>query len=164
MLTSEQAGAIYAAVHADLEAEQAARTGNDQSVTDWLNMPAITVYRRITSNQLLRWAAVNGIMQKIQNEATNGTNGKKSIAQAALYMLQGTLADLKLDAEVLGMLDHLVNGGVLSANDKEDMLTRAAEQISRAELIIGRRATNEDVGIAMSIDRPDGKIPKATVL
>ncbi len=54
MLTSEQAGALYAAVHADLEAERAARVGNDQAVTDWLNMPAITVYRRITSNQLLR--------------------------------------------------------------------------------------------------------------
>lgn len=164
MLTSEQAGAIYAAVHADLEAEQAARVGNDQAVTDWLNEPAITVYRRITSNQLLRWAAVNGIMQKIQNEATNGTNGKRSIAQAALYMLQGTLADLKLDSEVLGMLDHLVNGGVLSAGDRADMMARAAEQISRADHIIGRPATNEDVGLAMAIDRPNGKIPKAQVL
>lgn len=164
MLTPEQAGAIYAAVHADLEAEQAARVGNDQAVTDWLNTPAITVYRRISANQLLRWSAKNYTIQKLQSEAANGTNGKKSIAQAALLMLQTSVTDLTLDDEILGMIDVLVSGTVLSAADKADLLARSAEQISRAEQLIGRPATNEDVGLAMAVDRPGGKILKAQVL
>lgn len=162
-LTPEQAGALYSAVHADPIAKEFARVGNDQGACDRLNVPSVVIHRRINASQLLRWVAVRAIMQKLQSEATNGTNGKKSISQAALVMLQSGVSELSLDAEVMGMVNHLVPD-VLSVADVEDLLNRAAELISIAEQAIGRQSTIEDVGVAMAIDRPNGKIPKVQVL
>lgn len=162
-MTPEQDAAIYAAIHADLEARAYASAGNDDAVAAWLNTPSVTVHRRVTAAQLLRWSAVRAIMQKLQFEAASGTNGKKSIAQAALTMLQSGFGVLELDAEIIGMIDHLVTGGVLTADDKADLLTRAAEQISLAESICGRAVTIADIGEILRVDRPDGKIPAEVV-
>ena len=161
-MTAEQSGALYAAVHADPIAKAAAAVGDDQAACDRVNMPTILVHRRISAGQLLRWSAARAVMQKLQSEATNGTNGKKSISQAALTMLQAGTAELVLDAEVLGMINHLVPD-VLSTDDVADLLRRCEEKISVAEQAIGRHATVADIGEAMAIDRPNGKIPKATV-
>lgn len=159
-MTPEQDAAIYAAIHDNETAMAYASAGNDDAVAAWLNAPSVTVHRRVTAAQLLRWSAVRAIMQKLQSEAANGTNGKKSIAQAALTMLQSGFAVLELDAEILGMIDHLVTGSVLTAEDKDDLLTRAAEQISLAESLVGVRLTIEDVGRILYVDRPGGRIPK----
>ena len=156
-MTPSQMGALYSAIHADPIAKEAARVGNDQAVSDRLNLPTVLVHRRISAGQLLRWSAARAVMQKLQSEATNGTNGKKSISQAALAMLQAGTAELQLDAEVMGMVNHLVPD-VLSADDVVDLLRRCEEKISVAEQTIGRHATVADVGEAMAIDRPDGKI------
>lgn len=158
-MTLEQTGALYAAVHADPIAKAAAAVGDDQAACDRVNMPTILVHRRISAGQLLRWSAARAVMQKLQSEATNGTNGKKSISQAALTMLQAGTAELVLDAEVLGMINHLVPD-VLSADDVADLLRRCEERISVAEQAIGRMATVADIGEAMAIDRPNGKIPR----
>lgn len=159
-MTPTQEAAIYAAIHADPITDAYARAGNDTAVCERVNMPTITVYRRITAAQLLRWSAVRAIMQKLQSEATNGTNGKKSIAQAALTMLQSGFAVLELDPEILGMIDHLVAGAVLTADDKADLFSRAAEQISLPESLCGRMATIADIGRILAVDRPDGVIPQ----
>jgi len=161
-MTPEQIGALYAAVHADPIAKAAAAIGDDQAACDCVNMPTILVHRRISAGQLLRWSAARAVMQKLQSEATNGTNGKKSISQAAVTMLESGTAELVLDAEIMGMIDHLVPD-VLSADDVADLLQRCAERTSVAEQAIGRMATVADIGEAMAIDRPNGKIPKATV-
>jgi len=161
-MTPEQIGALYAAVHADPIAKAAAAIGDDQAACDCVNMPTILVHRRISAGQLLRWSAARAVMQKLQSEATNGTNGKKSISQAAVTMLESGTAELVLDAEIMGMIDHLVPD-VLSADDVADLLQRCAERTSVAEQSIGRMATVADIGEAMAIDRPNGKIPKATV-
>lgn len=162
-MTPSQMGALYSAVHADPIAKEAARVGNDQAVSDRLNLPTVLVHRRISAGQLLRWSAARAVMQKLQSEATNGTNGKKSISQAALAMLQAGTAELQLDAEVMGMVNHLVPD-VLSADDVADLLQRCAEHISVAEQAIGRQCTVADVGEVLLVDRPGGKIPKVTVI
>ena len=46
-MTPEQSGALYAAVHADPIAKAAAAIGDDQAVSDRLNLPTILVHRRI---------------------------------------------------------------------------------------------------------------------
>jgi len=158
-MTPSQMGALYSAIHADPIAKEAARVGNDQAVSDRLNLPTVLVHRRISAGQLLRWSAARAVMQKLQSEATNGTNGKKSISQAALAMLQVGTAELQLDAEVMGMINHLVPD-VLSADDVADLLQRCAEHISVAEQAIGRQCTIADVGEVLLVDRPNGKIPK----
>ena len=162
-MTPSQMGALYSAIHADPTAKEAARVGNDQAVSDRLNLPTVLVHRRISAGQLLRWSAARAVMQKLQSEATNGTNGKKSISQAALAMLQAGTAELQLDAEVMGMINHLVPD-VLSADDVADLLQRCAEHISVAEQAIGRQCTVADVGEVLLVDRPGGKIPKVTVI
>ena len=162
-MTPSQMGAMYSAIHADPTAKEAARIGDDQAVSDRLNLPTVLVHRRISAGQLLRWSAARAVMQKLQSEATNGTNGKKSISQAALAMLQAGTAELQLDAEVMGMVNHLVPD-VLSADDVADLLQRCAEHISVAEQAIGRQCTVADVGEVLLIDRPNGKIPKEQVL
>ena len=158
-MTPSQMGALYSAIHADPIAKEAARVGNDQAVSDRLNLPTVLVHRRISAGQLLRWSAARAVMQKLQSEATNGTNGKKSISQAALAMLQAGTAELQLDAEVMGMINHLVPD-VLSADDVADLLQRCAEHISVAEQAIGRQCTVADVGEVLLVDRPNGKIPR----
>ena len=162
-MTPSQMGALYSAIHADPVAKEAARIGDDQAVSDRLNLPTVLVHRRISAGQLLRWSAARAVMQKLQSEATNGTNGKKSISQAALTMLQAGTAELVLDAEVLGMINHLVPD-VLSADDVADLLQRCAEHISVAEQAIGRQCNVADVGEVLLVDRPGGKIPKEQVL
>jgi len=162
-MTPSQMGALYSSIHADSVAEEAARIGDDQAVSDRLNLPTILVHRRISAGQLLRWSAARAVMQKLQSEATNGTNGKKSISQAALTMLQAGTAELVLDAEALGMINHLVPD-VLSADDVADLLQRCAEHISVSEQAIGRQCTVADVGEVLLVDRPGGKIPKEQVL
>ena len=162
-MTPSQMGSLYAAIHADPIAKESARVGNDQAVSDRLNLPTVLVHRRISAGQLLRWLAARAVMQKLQSEATNGTNGKKSISQAALAMLQAGTAELQLDAEVMGMINHLVPD-VLSADDVADLLQRCAEHISVAEQAIGRQCTVADVGEVLLVDRPGGKIPKVTVI
>ena len=158
-MTPNQMGALYSAIHADPIAKEAARVGNDQAVSDRLNLPTVLVHRRISAGQLLRWSAARAVMQKLQSEATNGTNGKKSISQAALAMLQAGTAELQLDAEVMGMVNHLVPD-VLSADDVADLLQRCAEHISVAEQAIERQCTVADVGEVLLVDRPNGKIPR----
>lgn len=158
-MTPSQMGALYSAIHADPVAKEAARVGDDQAVSDRLNLPTVLVHRRISAGQLLRWSAARAVMQKLQSEATNGTNGKKSISQAALTMLQAGTAELVLDAEVLGMINHLVPD-VLSADDVADLLQRCAEHISVAEQAIGRQCKVADVGEVLLVDRPGGKIPR----
>jgi UDP-N-acetylmuramyl tripeptide synthase len=156
-------GALYSAIHADPIAKEAARVGNDQAVSDRLNLPTVLVHRRIGAGQLLRWSAARAVMQKLQSEATNGTNGKKSISQAALTMLESGTSELQLDTEVMGMINHLVPD-VLSADDVADLLQRCAEHISVAEQSIGRQCTVADVGEVLLVDRPNGKIPRTEVL
>ena len=158
-MTPSQMGALYSAIHADPSAKEAARVGDDQAVSDRLNLPTVLVHRRISSGQLLRWSAARAVMQKLQAEATNGTNGKKSISQAALTMLESGTAELVLDTEVTGMINHLVPD-VLSADDVADLLQRCAEHISVAEQSIGRQCTVADVGEVLLVDRPNGKIPR----
>lgn len=162
-MTPNQMGALYSAIHADPTAKEAARVGNDQAVSDRLNLPTVLVHRRISAGQLLRWSAARAVMQKLQSEATNGTNGKKSISQAALAMLQAGTAELQLDTEVMGMINHLVPD-VLSADDVADLLQRCAEYISVAEQAIGRQCTVADVGEVLLVDRPGGKIPRMEAL
>lgn len=160
MLTPQQDAVIYDAIHADPMLDGFAKAGNDSEIASRLNSHTVTVHRRVSAAQLLRWSALRNVMQKLQSEATNGTNGKKSIAQAALTMLSAGVSELPLDAEIIAMIDVLVGGNVLTADDKADLLTRAAEQIGLAESLVGQAVTIDDIGRILYVDRPNGKIPK----
>jgi UDP-N-acetylmuramyl tripeptide synthase len=162
VLTPEQDAVIYSHIHATPGLLALAAAGNDQAVADALNGPGPVVYRRATKSQLLLWCAVRGVRQKLQVVADTGTNGKQSMAQVFLDILRSDLTSVELSAEVLAMLDRMVTDAVISQADKDDLFARVAENISTAEWLVGSRATIEDIGRILYVDRPGGKIPKVT--
>lgn len=159
-LTAEQSGRLYAAIYADPIAKAAAAAGNDQAACDQVNLPTISVYRRIGVTDALRWAASNQRMQKIQTAAASGGSSVRSIAQCALQIIQSGVGQITVDDELMAMLDALVSGAVLVGSDRAAFMARCEERISVAEQAIGRLATIADVGLVMQIDRPNGKIPR----
>lgn len=162
MLSPADDAKIYAHIHATPGLLALAKAGNDQGITDAINAPGPVVYRRATKAQLLLWCAVRGVRQKLQVVADTGTNGKQSMAQVFLDILRSDLASIELSAEVLGMLDRMVTDAVISQADKDDLFARVAETISTAEWLVGSRATIDDIGRILYVDRPGGKIPRVT--
>jgi len=163
MLTPQQDAVIYDAIHADPVLDGFARAGNDSEVAARLNSQTVTVYRRVNSDQLLRWAAKRGAISKLESEVANGTNGKREIAKIALKLFDRQNIVLELDDDIIGMLDMLVNGSVFTADDKTDLMSRAAEQIGLAQSLVGQAVTIDDIGRILYVDRPNGKIPKEVI-
>ena len=160
MLTPEQDAVIYAAIHADSVLEGFARVGNDSEVAARLHSQTVTVYRRISTGQVRLWSAVRGLRQKLQDLALHGTNGKQSMALVFCDAMQSGDSHFELLPEVLAMIDRMVTDGVFTADDKADLMARAAEQIGIDESLVGKPVTIDDIGRILSIDRPDGRIPK----
>ena len=160
MLTAEQDAVIYAAIHADPVIEGFARVGNDSEVAARLHSQTVTVYRRISTGQVRLWSAVRGLRQKLQDLALHGTNGKQSMALVFCDAMQSGDSHFELLPEVLAMIDRMVTDGVFTADDKADLMARAAEQIGIDESLVGKPVTIDDIGRILSIDRPDGRIPK----
>jgi len=57
----------------------------------------------------------------------------------------------------------LVNGSVFTADDKTDLMSRAAEQIGLAQSLVGQAVTIDDIGRILYVDRPGGKIRKEVI-
>ena len=102
-------------------------------------------YKAITSAELLGWSAAASTggrprLIKIDEAATaHASEDVKAAAMAAAEMVkrEGTLLDLNR-ADRMALVDGLVAGGVLSSDDKTDLLQLATESISRAtELGLG---------------------------
>jgi len=95
----------------------------------------------ITSAELLAWSASNGRLDSLKTAAESGVDAAaKSLAGAAYLMVtrDGTYLDLSLSDRVQ-LLDGLVAYGVLTAEDKADLVAKSTEPCSRAEeLGIGR--------------------------
>ncbi len=160
MLTPEQDAVIYDAIHADPVLDGFARAGNDSEVAARLNSQTVTVYRRISTGQVRLWSAVRGLRQKLQDLALNGTNGKQSIALVFCDAMQSGDSHFELVPEVFAMLDRMVVDGVFTANDRADLMSRAAEQIGMAQSLVGQAVTIDDIGRILAVDRPGGRIPK----
>jgi hypothetical protein len=61
------------------------------------------------------------------------------------------------------MIDRMVADGVFTADDKSDLMSRAAEQIGLAQSLVGQAVTIDDIGRILAVDRPGGKIPKEVI-
>ncbi len=160
MLTPEQDAVIYDAIHADPVLDGFARAGNDSEVAARLNGQTVTVYRRISTGQVRLWSAVRGLRQKLQDLALNGTNGKQSMALVFCDAMQSGDSHFELVPEVFAMIDRMVADGVFTADDRADLMARAAEQIGLAQSLVGQAVTIDDIGRILYVDRPGGRIPK----
>jgi len=90
--------------------------------------------RPLSSAQLLAWAGQAGRLARIEQAAESRSDQLKSIAKAALKLIDrdGTRLDLNLPDRA-GMVDALVAAGVLTAEEKADLCALATERISPAE-------------------------------
>jgi len=119
---------------------------SDKQVAESLNNGDRTKTVPVSSAELLAWAASDGRLASIKAAIDGGVdNTAKSLAEAA-YMLvsrDGTSLDLALPDRV-AMLDGLVAYGILSADDKSDLVSKTTVSCSRAEeLSLGRVRTGD---------------------
>lgn len=118
---------------------------DDAAVASSLNVADRSRIVEITSAKLLAWSAGASVgdrprLIKIDEaSASHASEDVKAVASVCAEMVRrhGTSIDLNL-ADHVALLDALVVGGVLSSDDKTDLLQLASESISRAdELGIG---------------------------
>jgi len=119
---------------------------SDKQVAESLNNDDRTKVVQISSAELLAWSASNGRLASIKAAIDGGVdNTAKSLAEAAYMMISrdGTYLDLTLPDRV-AMLDGLVAYGILSADDKSDLVSKSTVSCSRAEeLSLGRVRTGD---------------------
>ena len=146
MLTQSQRTALRTELLTDPLGVGYAGLGPDEAAAS-LNAPSRVVHRRIGKQQLLRWAAATGAIKKLRTEVATGTNGKQSASEAALTMLGSDLEWLVLDTEIMALMTLLVSGSVLTQDDADKLLARAAETVSRCNELLGDGAVydNQDV-------------------
>lgn len=149
---------LRALIVADNSLKAMAEAGQDSDIAAALNAPTVTVHRKASNKQLLRWLAGGTRSTKLRAAATDAQNGAKSIAQSALYVVESGLESVDTDAEWWNMVDYLVNAEVLTAEDKTALQDRIAEQIGIAENTLGQSVTADDVSASLAADRPDGRI------
>jgi len=94
----------------------------------------------IPSTEILAWSAQSSasdrprIIKLEEAAASHASEAIKAISKASLEMIKrdGTALDLNLP-DRMQMVDALVAGGALSANDKTSLVTLATKTVSRAE-------------------------------
>ena len=99
-----------------------------------LNTANRNVYKKLTSLQLLSWAAENGRLDKLVVGSTNQslTSRLRSICRAAVLLIERFDAGLDLTSqEHSSLLTEVVLTGVLSNDDATSLATLATEIVSR---------------------------------
>jgi hypothetical protein len=135
-----------------------AKMGDDTGIEKELNTPSVAVARRISKEKLLRWCAVTGALNKLQEAAKSANPTLASYATAGLAVLTANVDWMNLDDELKAMLNALVTAGVLLASDVSQLLARATELISLAEFEFGESVSLSQVSESLLPDRPDGKV------
>jgi len=156
-VTPEQETTIYDAIHADAELAQFASVGNDSGITSALNAinTEISILRDSIPSDYLRAMAIVSLQTAI------GTGDQAKIArwQLAVTLASGFTGEILLSDPVLqGQLAQSEADGVLP-DDKRDHYTKRIG--SRAEELIGRQITIDEVSAVLLADRPNGKLVEA---
>lgn len=104
------------------------------SVVDKLNTPTETMVKMIRSTTAQAWAATGPYSAIV--DASNNVN---HACRASCLVLRDTFAsgvDIHLErSDMRGMLDAWVATGICTADQRADLLTRATQPASRAEVL-----------------------------
>lgn len=149
---------LYELIHSNPEWTAFASIGNDTAISVALNEPSITVHRRITKEQLLRWSASTGAIVKLEDAKVSASGIVKALATAGLAILSSDVPIVTLDDEFKLYLDQLVTASVLTQSDVDKLLERAAETISISEYHFSKPTSVDEVSHALLVDRPDGVV------
>lgn len=150
-------------IRGDAELRAMASIGDDTGIALALNRPVHPVVRRISREDLVRWSAVTGAMQRLEVAATGmsatpGAPSAASAAKASLVMLSSGIAELRLDSEINQLLAILVSANVLTEADMQAMRTRATELVGFADKTWGEPVSVDQVSASLEPDRPDGMV------
>lgn len=89
----------------------------------------------VNSRKLLEWAAAEGRYSKLDKAARNDAlpDLVRSVSMAACKLIDRGDTELDLSSAMhMGLLEALVQSGVLSNNDKDSLVALSTEAISRA--------------------------------
>lgn len=153
-MTPEQETTIYDAIRASQTLTQFASVGNDSGIATALNAanPAILILRESIPSDYLRAIAIVSLQTAV------GFNDEAKIArwQLAVSVASGFTGEILLSDPVLqGQLSQAEADGVLPSNVRDHYTKRPG---SRAEELIGRPVTIDEVSRVLLRDRPDGKL------
>lgn len=104
----------------------------DADVLAWLQEP-VPVVGAINSRTLLRWAAAGARLDRLSGASNGHENaGVRSLAAAALLVVQRPDTELDMgDAGHVALVDALVAGGVLTVEEKAELVALATVQLPR---------------------------------
>ena len=129
--------------------------GSDGAVADLLNRANRSGRRPVSVRDLLRWAAKTGVLADIVGASQSAVmpKGARAVALAALKLLE-RLDTLDLDdLDIRAMLDALVAAGVMTAVQRDDLLTLGNATVSRAEQLFGLGAIVDHLDVARALGR-----------
>jgi len=126
------------------------QSGADNRIADLLNQPAGQRYVPLSIGEVLIWAAQTGAMRKLSAGTQHPEQAIATVAETALALINAPLETIDIGrAEVRGMLDALVTGGVLTVSDANSLLERASRMSSRANDLGFGSVSDQDVAVAL---------------
>jgi hypothetical protein len=113
---------------------------SDAQVAQLLNARTIAATAPLGSSVVLKWAAAQGLLSKLQTTAADATatDALRSVCLAALALVQR--ADVQLDVadtQIEAMVSALKTAGIVSDAAQASLTALAAGQISRGEQLWG---------------------------
>lgn len=133
--------------------QAAVATGSDNQVAALLNAPRYPAYGKVEITPVLIWLAKWGIMPRLRAAAAGENVDIAGIAEVALMLVSNPnipSLDVSLPA-VQQMLTALVMAGVVPMEASEELLTTAAIQRSRAEILGLGTVTADQVAKALEV-------------
>ena len=153
-MTPEQTTAIYDAIHASETLTQMASVGNDSGIATQLNLSddSILILKTSIPSDYLRAM----VIASLRTATELGDQTKIDRWQAAVHLAAGFFGEIQLNDPILqGQLTQAQADGVLPDEVRDHYTKRIG---SRAEELIGRLITVDEVSAVLLADRPNGKL------
>jgi hypothetical protein len=153
-VTPEQTTAIYDAIHASETLTQMASVGNDSGITTQLNLSddSILILKTSIPADYLRAMAI----ASLKTATGLGDQAKIDRWQAAVHFAAGFFGEIQLNDPILqSQLAQAQADGVLPDDIRDHYTKRIG---CRAEELIGRKITVDEVSTVLLADRPNGKL------
>lgn len=149
---------LYELIQSIPEAKAFADVGNDSACYQILNNK--TQRGLVPIEEVVRWSFLNGTAPVINAHALNTNSPLYGVCYTAnAYFNNPRFQNIDLYLpQVMYMLNGLVQGGVLTQTQLDDLMTLAENRNTVSYNVLGYETTVMDVSNAMSVDRPEGKI------
>ena len=107
----------------------------DEQAADALNAKSRVRQQPIPMTSVMRWAAKYDALYRLEQQFQSSDASVRGVARAAAAMISSphvTSLDLT-DPEIQSMMESLVQAGVFTQTEVDDLVARGQETISRAE-------------------------------